>query len=483
MSILSKSQKAWLSIALMCLAASGCGSGSDDDDGAAPRAVTVIQPSSTAPAAGTVRPTGDTVSLVGIATATFPAGAFPSSREVTIVATTLPQAVEDFTLAGALFDPGVRSYEVHINTGASAPATDIELTINIPQQLLSASPNPSDIQVFAEIDELSSQELMSSFEVLPSAFDATSNSVTVTLPSAIFSDGRSAASVFEAIIILAPVPGSSTSRSLTPKATGMCAAEPIGFPLRRAATTTDGFNPSQGHNGVDFAAGSADTVISVSDGTVVANDFQERDCLPNENRCVNLGLTKRGAGHYVVVKHSDGNYSVYFHLVGVAGDGPKVGRSVRKGDALGQSDSTGGVTGPHLHFEYRTGRFKSQIDPEPCFVGSFDGTYTSTELFPDGFTHTENGTVAGFSVSLLHQFSKGDTRGSFQWTGTITPRAGNPREGDVTGQGMIDNAGMRPFTLEDGDIEIFNDGSAELCWSATDPRFGPIGGCSRRPPQ
>jgi murein DD-endopeptidase MepM/ murein hydrolase activator NlpD len=66
-------------------------------------------------------------------------------------------------------------------------------------------------------------------------------------------------------------------------------------------------------------------------------------------------------GYQVVVRHSDGRYSQYAHLSAIS---VKSGQSVAAGQRLGRSGSTGNSSGPHLHFEVRTGPgFGSDIDP------------------------------------------------------------------------------------------------------------------------
>ncbi len=66
-------------------------------------------------------------------------------------------------------------------------------------------------------------------------------------------------------------------------------------------------------------------------------------------------------GYQVVVRHTDGRYSQYAHLSAIS---VKSGQQVGVGQRIGRSGSTGNSTGPHLHFEVRTGPgFGSDIDP------------------------------------------------------------------------------------------------------------------------
>ncbi|MFG2981459.1 peptidoglycan DD-metalloendopeptidase family protein [Streptomyces sp. NPDC048258] len=97
------------------------------------------------------------------------------------------------------------------------------------------------------------------------------------------------------------------------------------------------------HTGVDFIASSGTTVKAVGAGTVVSAGWA-------------------GAyGNEVIIKHEDGTYSQYGHLSQLS---VSAGQSVTGGQRIGLSGSTGNSTGPHLHFEIRTGpSYGSDIDP------------------------------------------------------------------------------------------------------------------------
>ncbi|MFZ3474010.1 M23 family metallopeptidase [Streptomyces sp. 4.24] len=97
------------------------------------------------------------------------------------------------------------------------------------------------------------------------------------------------------------------------------------------------------HTGVDFSASTGSTVKAVGAGTVVSAGWG-------------------GAyGNEVVIRHADGKYSQYAHLSQL---NVSSGQSVSAGQTVGLSGATGNVTGPHLHFEIRTGpSYGSDIDP------------------------------------------------------------------------------------------------------------------------
>ncbi|MFD6191151.1 transglycosylase family protein [Streptomyces sp. NPDC060275] len=97
------------------------------------------------------------------------------------------------------------------------------------------------------------------------------------------------------------------------------------------------------HTGVDFPVPTGTSVKSVADGRVVSAGWGG------------------SYGYQVVIRHGDGRYSQYAHLSAIS---VRNGQSVGVGQRLGRSGSTGNVTGPHLHFEVRTGPgFGSDVDP------------------------------------------------------------------------------------------------------------------------
>lgn len=110
------------------------------------------------------------------------------------------------------------------------------------------------------------------------------------------------------------------------------------------------------HSGVDLGGTLAETnIIAAKDGTVISvNDT-----------CESFGETTCGghAGNYILILHTDGMYSFYGHLhqktITV-----KEGDSVAQGQVIGKMGSSGWSTGPHLHFEIRTGPSNSSaVDP------------------------------------------------------------------------------------------------------------------------
>ncbi|MDT3399388.1 transglycosylase family protein [Streptomyces sp. B1866] len=141
---------------------------------------------------------------------------------------------------------------------------------------------------------------------------------------------------------------SASTGAASPKAATVKSASGFVAPVANAALGTAyhvaGSNWSSGyHTGVDFPVATGTQVRAVGDATVVA-------------------AGPGGAyGNQVVLKHADGKYSQYAHLSQVS---VSVGQTVSAGQQIGLSGATGNVTGPHLHFEVRTGPgYGTDIDP------------------------------------------------------------------------------------------------------------------------
>ena len=149
-------------------------------------------------------------------------------------------------------------------------------------------------------------------------------------------------------------------------------------------------------------------MLSVADGNVlVANgsDFRPDDI----NR---LGQKGQGWGKYVVIKHKDGgSTTLYAHLQEGSTNQLYEGMPVNKGDTIGKADSTGGVSGPHLHLEYApNGRWKdkpSRVNPHPCIVCSSQEPATVTLSGPDAPTDGSQYAASGGIEPYTWSISKG----------------------------------------------------------------------------
>jgi murein DD-endopeptidase MepM/ murein hydrolase activator NlpD len=133
------------------------------------------------------------------------------------------------------------------------------------------------------------------------------------------------------------------------------------------------------HKGVDYQAVDGTTVYAAGDGEVTGVLWQDAN---------NRGA---GAGYYVTIDHGNGEVTRYFHLMdpgvgptgpimstpGCTGLGVCVGTPdnptrVSAGQPISYSDTTGRVTGPHLHFEVLQNGVP--IDPQLIFGATVTAT-------------------------------------------------------------------------------------------------------------
>lgn len=115
---------------------------------------------------------------------------------------------------------------------------------------------------------------------------------------------------------------------------------------------------SHNHSGQDFVVPSGTAVHAVHGGTVVKAG-------PNG------GGDGPAYGNAIVIKHDSGTYTQYAHLTSTE---VKPGQKVETGQEIAKSGSTGNSTGPHLHFEVRTGpNYGSGVEPTAFLKARGDG--------------------------------------------------------------------------------------------------------------
>lgn len=122
-------------------------------------------------------------------------------------------------------------------------------------------------------------------------------------------------------------------------------ARPVGGTLDSNYGVPGNLWASGHHTGVDFPVGVGTPAHAASSGTVV---------------------TAGNGGKYgnqIVIRHQERLYSQYAHLSRIdVSEGDKV----KAGEQIGLTGASGNVTGPHLHFEVRTGQsYGSDINPVP----------------------------------------------------------------------------------------------------------------------
>ncbi|WP_435057026.1 transglycosylase family protein [Streptomyces sp. bgisy060] len=144
-----------------------------------------------------------------------------------------------------------------------------------------------------------------------------------------------------------PKPSTKPSAKSTPRPEAKPAGTRYSAPVSASIGTrygTRGASWSSGyHTGVDFPVPTGTSVKAVAGGRIVSAGWG-------------------GAyGYQIVLRHDDGRYSQYGHLSALT---VREGQRVEAGQRIARSGSTGNSTGPHLHFEVRTGPgYGSDIDP------------------------------------------------------------------------------------------------------------------------
>jgi len=112
-----------------------------------------------------------------------------------------------------------------------------------------------------------------------------------------------------------------------------------GYTYKRFNPVSNKYTP---HRGIDYAAPSGTSAVSVGDGAVVQAGWNGE-----------YGIS-------VKVRHNETYTTVYGHFSSLA-KGIRVGAKVAQGQVIGYVGSTGMSTGPHLHYEMH--KFGSFINP------------------------------------------------------------------------------------------------------------------------
>lgn len=134
-------------------------------------------------------------------------------------------------------------------------------------------------------------------------------------------------------------PATNSSGWASPLSIGLVVTSPFG--PRQDPTGASGTQ----HDGIDFAGSAGTPIMASKGGAVVEAGFHW------------------SAGNHVVIKHSDGYYSYYMHMV--SAPSVSVGSQVSAGQVLGGMGTTGNSTGVHLHFGVSTSLWSGFVNPAP----------------------------------------------------------------------------------------------------------------------
>lgn len=121
---------------------------------------------------------------------------------------------------------------------------------------------------------------------------------------------------------------------------------------------------SKFHTGIDYGCPLGTSILASSDGEVM---FAAWD--------------STGYGNMVIISHAPDCATLYAHLSDIS---VVCGRTVRQGELIGHSGSTGNSTGPHLHFEARRkwNDYKTHFDPMSLPLMSVDDSIAERREAP-----------------------------------------------------------------------------------------------------
>ncbi len=388
----------------------------------------------------TLGPEGGSVSLSGVARVSFPAGAFAAPQEVRVVQGPAAPNDELFRETGVLFSAGERlAYEVRVAVGpALIGAETFEVELEVPAPLAQAVPAGQGLYLYALVRFAEGADVEDAFRLMPSFYDAAAAVVTASLPRWVLTDAQSAGA-FEAVLLLAAGPGENgpagSGRARAPSSPG-CASAGIGLPVALPSgalppvssafgSRTDPITGQAGafHHGVDLSVPVGTPVMAVADGYIerVRNQFNP--------------ATGKGWGWYVDVRHSDGSATRYAHLspnspvwggqpiaaVGLGTTFSPTQYPVTQGQVIGLSGQSGGVSGPHLHFEYAPNgqlyanptQVGGNVDPLPCLTN---------ETFEGSIVIGDNGPAADDAFAIFLYDAGGSTLLATWQTPVLTSR-------------------------------------------------------------
>ena len=252
------------------------------------------------------------------------------------------------------------TYDATITLSAQ-PTDTVEFVMEVPQSFQNSIASGSTIEAFAMVEQTGTGvDPFVVFDLIPSVFDGTANTVTMQIPQAAFTEVPPAGSSgnFVAVVTLASTPGTARRRLLRRELQGSCAVIPFNCPLAgtdcATATVSNAFRRGGGvlqYYALDFGVPAMTVVIAAADGTVVDE-----------------GTNLKSWGNYVIIRHSsDGASTVYGFLQSTI---VSKGDVVTVGQTIGVSGQSGPANADALHFELvpsgKNAATKERVDPFPC---------------------------------------------------------------------------------------------------------------------
>lgn len=153
---------------------------------------------------------------------------------------------------------------------------------------------------------------------------------------------------------------------------------------------------STGHKGNDIAAAEGSTIYAAADGTIEIMGFQMNS------------QKNTGWGNYIKIKHDDGvTYTLYAHMKCFASKKDssgkvrqlKNGSKVKKGEVIGFVGTTGGVSGPHLHYEIiKNGVYYNatlEENEKSGMLCEIPDQFVQSGMSPEGTAGTSSGGASG----------------------------------------------------------------------------------------
>ncbi len=116
------------------------------------------------------------------------------------------------------------------------------------------------------------------------------------------------------------------------------------------------------HNQVEVVAAKTGVIVNKADG------FFDKKCVGSDNS---------GGGNYVMLQHSDGSRTLYYHMKKNSVTTKAIGATILKGEYIGVVASSGSSNIPHLHFEVWADNKATLVDP---FYGTCN-TLNATSLW------------------------------------------------------------------------------------------------------